>query len=616
MKKQFYEELLQDVHRDFDRRREERRSYELQWRLNMNFLLGNQYTEISPRGEIEDVGKQYFWQEREVYNHIAPIMETRIAKLTRVDADVSVRPSSNDDEDINTARLSTKILKAVSEEKNLKALRAEANAWSEVCGTVFYKVGWDNSTGRTIGVKNKKTIKEGDVQISVCPPYEIYPDSLNCAKVSDCRSIIHAKAYDIAYIKDIWGEDVTAEEVDVFSMDNSDVLGGLGYTATVPKMSSSKKSNHAIVIERYTAPTKDRPLGRLTIVASDKILYDGDLPYINGVGGERTFPFVRQTSVLIPGAFFGVSVIERSIPVQRAFNAIKNRKHEFINRISMGVLAVEDGSVDTDNLEEEGLSPGKILIYRQGSTPPRLLDGGSLPNDFLYEEERLLKEFTSISGVSETMQYSSVPTLNASGKAINLLLEQDDTRMIGSADSIRSAMKELSSQILRLYKQFAGGTRLKRHSGENGDIEVFYFSRADIDVDYIVFETGAEALYSPESRRNTLIEMYKMGLLHDENGNLTPRAKSKLVEALGFSLPDLATDVTEVHHKVAVSENMSLLRGDGATVNEFDDHKLHIEEHTKALISHRDNEAIDRHIREHIAYQDINSVKEIQNEQQ
>jgi hypothetical protein len=320
--------------------------------------------------------------------------------------------------------------------------------------------------------------------------------------------------------------------------------------------------------------------------------------------------------VLIPGAFFGVSVIERSIPVQRAFNAIKNRKHEFINRISMGVLAVEDGSVDTDNLEEEGLSPGKILIYRQGSTPPRLLDGGSLPNDFLYEEERLLKEFTSISGVSETMQYSSVPTLNASGKAINLLLEQDDTRMIGSADSIRNAMKELASQILRLYKQFAGGTRLKRHGGENGDIEVFYFSRADIDVDYIVFETGAEALYSPESRRNTLIEMYKMGLLHDENGNLTPRAKSKLVEALGFSLPDLATDVTEVHHKVAVSENMSLLRGDGATVNEFDDHKLHVEEHTKALISHRDNEAIDRHIREHIAYQDINSVKEIQNEQQ
>ena len=44
-------------------------------------------------------------------------------------------------------------------------------------------------------------------------------------------------------------------------------------------------------------------------------------------------------------------MVERAIPVQRAYNAVKNRKHEFLNRIAMGVLTVEDGSVDTDNLE-------------------------------------------------------------------------------------------------------------------------------------------------------------------------------------------------------------------------------------------------------------------------
>ena len=42
----------------------------------------------------------------------------------------------------------------------------------------------------------------------------------------------------------------------------------------------------------------------------------------------------------------------------------------------MGVLMVEDGSVDTDNLEEEGLSPGKILVYRQGSVKPQLMESG------------------------------------------------------------------------------------------------------------------------------------------------------------------------------------------------------------------------------------------------
>ena len=41
--------------------------------------------------------------------------------------------AANDDEDINTARLSTKILKAVSEEKNLKALRAEGLLFRGKC---------------------------------------------------------------------------------------------------------------------------------------------------------------------------------------------------------------------------------------------------------------------------------------------------------------------------------------------------------------------------------------------------------------------------------------------------------------------------------------------------
>ena len=89
------------------------------------------------------------------------------------------------------------------------------------------------------------------------------------------------------------------------------------------------------------------------------------------------------------------------IPIQRAFNALKNREHEFLNRLTMGVLAVEDGSVDTEELLEEGLPPGKVLVYRQGATPPKMLGADSVPYDFGAEEERLLDEFVLVSGVSE-----------------------------------------------------------------------------------------------------------------------------------------------------------------------------------------------------------------------
>ncbi len=73
----YAEDLVKEVRKDYERRREERKPLELQWRLNMNFYNGNQYAEITPVGDIEQYGKQYFWQEREVYNHIASIIEDR-----------------------------------------------------------------------------------------------------------------------------------------------------------------------------------------------------------------------------------------------------------------------------------------------------------------------------------------------------------------------------------------------------------------------------------------------------------------------------------------------------------------------------------------------------------
>ena len=43
---------------DFAKRQEARRPVELNWRLNMNFVIGNQFAEISSRGDVEEYGRQ------------------------------------------------------------------------------------------------------------------------------------------------------------------------------------------------------------------------------------------------------------------------------------------------------------------------------------------------------------------------------------------------------------------------------------------------------------------------------------------------------------------------------------------------------------------------------
>lgn len=65
-------------------------------------------------------------------------------------------------------------------------------------------------------------------------------------------------------------------------------------------------------------------------------------------------------------------LVDMLIPCQRSYNALKGRYAEYINRLSTGVIVVEDGSADIDELAEGGFTSGKVIVYRQGSVPPTI----------------------------------------------------------------------------------------------------------------------------------------------------------------------------------------------------------------------------------------------------
>lgn len=594
------EKIVAEITADFKKRQEARRPIELNWRLNMNFVVGNQFAQISSKGDIEESGKEYFWQEREVYNHIAPILETRLAKLGRVKAKAQVRPATSDDEDVASASLATKLIDAVCKENDFSSQLALANTWSEITGSAFFKVTWDANKGHALDASGE--IKEGDVTITLCPPFEIFPEDIAITDIDKQSSIMHAKVLTAKEVKRIWGKDVKGGDVNVFSFDNAQVGGGFGYTASVPKIVSENREDSVTVIEKYEAPTHEYPNGRLIIVAGDTLLYQGDMPYLNGEDGVRGYPFSKQVCIDNLTNFFGTSVVERIIPVQRAYNTVKNRKHEFMNRMAVGVMAVEDGSVDTDNLEEEGLPPGKVVVYRHGSTPPIMLSPTQVPSEFSREEEKLLNEFVMISGVSEVTTYSQVPANVASGTAISLLLEQDDTRIALTADSLRESIKRISKQVLRLYRQFAKVPRVKRITGDNGDVEIASFCAGNIDSEDIVFDTISDIEDTLSARRAMVYDLLKLGLFADENGKLNASTKARLFEILGFGNWEDGRNNDEIHRKKALKENMELEKKD-VPVDVYDDHALHIEEHVRACVSAkcvRNKEMRDR-VANHIA---------------
>lgn len=585
--------IVNNILIDLEERSKERKQHELSWELNMNFMLGNQYSNINNNLEIEQSPKNYYWEEREVYNHIAPIIESRLAKLGKVRPTVSVKPAGNEQSDLYSAKLSKAILNSISDKSNLSDIITNATIWSEVTGTSFYKIIWDENLGDTVATSGEYPIKNGDISISVCPPFEIYPDSSGTVNLEDCESIIHARAYPAKKAEEIWNIKVEGKDIDIFSFENVLSNGAITGRSNIQKITHSLKKDHVLVIERYEKPSINNPDGKLTIIVGNKLVYDGKLPFITGNNSSRAYPFIKQISTAQIGSFWGSSIIERCIPIQRAYNAIKNRKHEFMARLTSGVLAVEDGSVDIDNIEEEGLAPGKILVYRNGSSIPKFIDGGSIPYEFNNEEDRLLNEFITVSGVSELMRDSSVPASVTSGTALNLLIEQDETRLSVTAEYIRSCVKKIAQMIIRLYKQFATSPRLNQVYGENGDIEMYYWQNSDLTSDDVVLDTINELTETPAQRKSMLLDLYRNGLLNDENGKLSNRNRAKLIEALGMGVWENSNDLTQIHVKKAIKENIKL---DKLTPLEIDDHDIHIEEHTKFILSDESENFSSEHI--------------------
>ncbi len=571
--------LASEVTEDFERRRAERRRIESGWLLNMRFLSGNQYCDISPQGGIEEEDKRYYWQSRRVFNHIAPTVDSRIAKLEKLKPELRVRAFSDEEGDVQAAQLATGVLKYVQQRIGLQDVISRATVWAETCGSAFYKVMWDEQGGRQVAVDEQGTpVYEGEAKVSVVPAFEIFPDRLDAEDFDGVRSVIHAQAVSAEYILQRFGVAVKGRNIQELTPYSEPSAGRL---PTAPMQTHESLEEGALLLERYTLPTKDFPEGRLEIVAEGNLLYSGALPYKNGARGERGFPFVKQDSMRLPGAFFASSVIDRLIPVQRAYNAVRNRKHEFLNRLSMGVLTVEDGSVDTEELAEEGLLPGKVLVYRQGGKPPALLDCGKIPDEFKAEEEWLEQEFTLVSGVSELSQNSS-PMRVTSATGLQLLLSQDESRLSATVACMERAVKEIGRQVLRLYRQFAGTARLMTMTGENKKVQAYYFNASKLDVNDIQFESNQ--ISSPEEKKAVLLQLYEAGLLTDEEGKISKENKQRILDAFGFGGYENARDISALHVAKASEENLVLARGE-AEVDSYDDHELHKIEHIRFLLS-------------------------------
>lgn len=594
-------EIVDFVEKEFERRQKERIPFELQWRLNIAFIEGNQYVQINEVAQTLDrIPEDYWYEQREVFNHIAPNIESRQARLGKMRPVLKVRPGSSDKSDIRATKISTQLLQSVQHEQKMRSKTHEVIRWLELTGTCCIKNIWNPDAGPLVPQIDPQTgepmvdpatgqpvlIREGDLEVVICPAPEIFPESPYNQKIEDNRSIIHAKIYPVKVVKEIWGVDVPPEESKVVRLQELMTGGGfIGKTYTSGMKESLKEA--VIVKEYHELPTKKYPMGRLIVVANHKLLSFGPLPYKIGKDGKLGLPFVKMCCIERPGLFWGRTVIERLIPLQRRYNALRNRKAEYLSACAIGGWIVEENSiVDMADLEASGNAPGYICRYRAGTSPPQRTTNPPLPSAFETEEQTLLTEFSILSGVSEVSRQSNAPPGVKSGVAMSLALEQDETRLSDTANNIEIGLVECGSQWLRLLKQFVKIPRLVRIAGKDNVVDVMDWTASDLKPEDVIMDSFSALSESPTQRRQMVFDLLGMGLFHNPDTGVIDRpARTRIMEMLQFLDWEGVDDDDQLHSAKAERENRQLANGNPCMPVHYDSHFLHIKRHNEFRLS-------------------------------
>lgn len=610
----FDNEIVKFVDDEYDKRRSQRLPFELQWRLNTEFIGGNQFLDIDTLSmSVQEIPKKYWHEEREVFNQLATIYETRVAQLSRTIPMLKVRPSSQDDGDIGAARVSSSLLNATWHGENMEIAWDDLCAWTEQTGTAFIKSIWNKDKGELAfseQVPKEKTESkasngdtaqvvellegeyetvetyEGDIESCVVSSFEMFPDNNYAPSIEACHSIIHARAYSTKDIEDIWGKKVKPEKVDVMTLQQMQTgLGGVGYNAGGFRGKTQQLTDHAIVKEYYERPTKKYPEGRFIVVANEVALYIGELPYKVGQNDKRDFPFTISRSIKKPGQFWGVTVTERLIPVQRRYNALRNRKAEYLNLVTIGQWLVPEGGLDDDS--ELNTEPGNVIYYRSALGKPEMVQVPSLPASFENEIQTLLNEFTAISGVSELSRYSQAPSGVKSGVALSIANEQDNTRISNTATNLANCIKQTGQQWLRLYRQFAQQPRVLRVAGRDRDVEVMHWDTSMLRSDDVVIENSSALAETPAQRKQMVFDMLSSGLFNkDETSPISDGARRKIFEMLEYgNWEGSMQEIARLQEQKAKRENMKLKTGELLLINDYDDDALHVEMHNRLRMS-------------------------------
>lgn len=516
-------------------------------------------------------------------NRILPTVQNRLARLTKNEPRWEVKPESSDEDDKDAARLAEEIIIQLWDQCQVNQKRASLIMWVQQCGSAFLKVSWDPTLGKKHVVPVDKQaedgtitriydlVAEGDIRVDVCSFFECFPDPL-AMYWSECKSMVQAKIRPLSYFKDHYperGHMVKEEDCWLNSLQYEARINALNTQTGASGMNQNQIKDSAIERAYYENPSKKHPMGRHIVTANGVLLKEGTLPI-------DEIPFIKFDDVIVGGKFFAESIITHLRPLQDQINRGKTMRAAWLNRTLTGKMMAARGH----NLAREAYNDqsGEVLEFDPvpNASEPKPLDVPVIPQYAYQEEETLKSDMDDTAGINEASR-GQMPSAQIPAIGMQLLVEQDDTRIGVETESHEHSYANLGRVLLKFVDKFYNNKRLLKISGKNMDYIIREFKGEDLRKSFDVHvKRGSIAPGSKTLKRQEIINLHMNGYFGNPQD---PLVLSNVLSMLEYGDEFQAWKTQSLRrHQIKRGIDMIEKEAMKPPVSEFDDHALWLQE--------------------------------------
>ena len=438
-------------------------------------------------------------------NKVLPTIQNKLAKLCKNQPRWDVRPKSSDDADKEAARLGKAVILQDWDNLKISKRRLTLLMWAMECGHSYAKVSWDTSAGPAAMLEGER-VTEGDKRVDIFSPFGCYPDPL-ASELDEAQDFIQAKVRPLSYFAESYDRGALVKEEDVW-------LNALSYELRVNQMSqggsesgtAQQQKNTAIEIAFYEKPSKKHPQGRHVIIANGVLLKDGVLPI-------DELPFVKFDDIKIAGKYASEATITHIRPMQDQYNRNKTLKAAFLNRTLMGkFIAARGHGLSAEAVNDQS---GEVVEYDPvpGEAPPSAMQTPTMPQYVFQEDESLISDINDVSGINQVSR-GQLPSSSIPAIGMQMLVEQDDTRIGIETENHEHAYADLGRILLKFTAKYYTKERLLREVGQGFDYVVRKFKGEDLRDNFDVHVIrGSTVPGSKVLERDNIMKLHQGGYL-------------------------------------------------------------------------------------------------------